>query len=169
MSLNEYLKLKNVVAIAEIDTRKLTGVLRDQGSLKGAIIAGDALSEADITGAVDAAKSFAGLKGMDLALEVTTPELYSWKEGSWKIGQGYPVIEDTRFHVVAYDFGIKKNILRLLADRGCRLTVVPAETTASAVLAMSPDGIFLSNGPGDPDPCDYAIGAIREIDRKSVV
>lgn len=163
MSLNEYLKLKNVVAIAEIDTRKLTGVLRDQGSLKGAIIAGDALSEADITGAVDAAKSFAGLKGMDLALEVTTPELYSWKEGSWKIGQGYPVIEDTRFHVVAYDFGIKKNILRLLADRGCRLTVVPAETTASAVLAMSPDGIFLSNGPGDPDPCDYAIGAIREI------
>jgi len=163
MSLNEYLKLKNVVAIAEIDTRKLTGILRDQGSQKGAIIAGDELSEADVAGALAAAKSFAGLEGMDLAREVTSQAAYSWNEGSWKMGQGYPVIEDTRFHVVAYDFGVKRNILRMLADRGCRLTVVPAETTAREVLAMSPDGIFLSNGPGDPDPCDYAIGAIKEI------
>jgi carbamoyl-phosphate synthase small subunit len=163
MSLRDYLVARSVVAIAEIDTRKLTRVLRDQGSQNGAIVAGPDLSESAIAEALKAAKGFAGLEGMDLAKVVTSPVPYEWQEGSWKIGQGYSAVANTDFHVVAYDFGIKKNILRLLADRGCRLTVVPAQTSAAEVLALNPDGVFLSNGPGDPGPCDYAIQAIQEI------
>ena len=163
MSLRDYLVARSVVAIAEIDTRKLTRVLRDQGSQNGAIVAGSDLSESAIAEALKAAKGFAGLEGMDLAKVVTSPVPYEWQEGSWKIGQGYSSVANTDFHVVAYDFGIKKNILRLLADRGCRLTVVPAQTSAAEVLALNPDGVFLSNGPGDPGPCDYAIQAIQEI------
>ncbi len=163
MTLEDYLVSKQVVGIAEIDTRKLTRVLRDQGSQNGAIIAGANLTDADIADALAQARQFAGLEGMDLAREVTTSENYHWQEGSWQIGVGHTQITDHRFHVVAYDFGVKKNILRLLADRGCKLTVVPAKTSAAEVLAMSPDGVFLSNGPGDPDPCDYAVEAIREI------
>ena len=163
MSLRDYLVARSVVAIAEIDTRKLTRVLRDQGSQNGAIVAGSDLSESAIAEALKAAKGFAGLEGMDLAKVVTSPVPYEWQEGSWKIGQGYSAVANTDFHVVAYDFGIKKNILRLLADRGCRLTVVPAQTSAAEVMALNPDGVFLSNGPGDPGPCDYAIQAIQEI------
>ena len=162
-SLEDYLKAKGVVAIAEIDTRKLTRILRDQGSQNGAILTADDLTEADVDKALAAAGDFAGLQGMDLAKEVTTSQPYPWNEGSWVMGQGYPTITGSEFHVVAYDFGVKRNILRMLTDRGCRLTVVPAQTPASEVLALLPDGIFLSNGPGDPDPCDYAIAAIREI------
>ena len=162
-SLEDYLKAKGVVAIAEIDTRKLTRILRDQGSQNGAILTADDLTEADVEKALAAARDFAGLQGMDLAKEVTTSQPYPWNEGSWVMGQGYPTITGSEFHVVAYDFGVKRNILRMLTDRGCRLTVVPAQTPASEVLALLPDGIFLSNGPGDPDPCDYAIAAIREI------
>ena len=162
-SLEDYLKAKGVVAIAEIDTRKLTRILRDQGSQNGAILTADDLTEVDVDKALAAARDFAGLQGMDLAKEVTTSQPYPWNEGSWVMGQGYPTITGSEFHVVAYDFGVKRNILRMLTDRGCRLTVVPAQTPASEVLALLPDGIFLSNGPGDPDPCDYAIAAIREI------
>ncbi|MEO2182816.1 MAG: glutamine-hydrolyzing carbamoyl-phosphate synthase small subunit, partial [bacterium] len=163
MSLHDYLVARSVVAIAEIDTRKLTRVLRDQGSQNGAIVAGPDLSESVISGALEAAKGFAGLEGMDLAKVVTSPVPYEWQEGSWKIGRGYSAETETEFHVVAYDFGVKKNILRLMADRGCRLTVVPAQTSAAEVLALNPDGVFLSNGPGDPGPCDYAIQAITAI------
>jgi carbamoyl-phosphate synthase small subunit len=163
MSLRDYLVARSVVAIAEIDTRKLTRVLRDQGSLNGAIVAAPNLSENAISEALAAAKGFAGLEGVDLAKVVTSPVPYTWQEGSWEIGQGYSAVTDTEFHVVAYDFGVKKNILRMLADRGCRLTVVPAEMSAAEVLALKPDGVFLSNGPGDPGPCDYAIQAIAAI------
>ncbi|MEX1237544.1 MAG: glutamine-hydrolyzing carbamoyl-phosphate synthase small subunit, partial [Pseudomonadales bacterium] len=162
-SLDEYLKERNVVGIAGIDTRRLTGMLRDEGSQDGCILCTDELSEGDIAGAIEAARGFPGLKGMDLARQVSTRNAYEWHEGTFRLGEGYPVLTDFKYHVVAYDFGVKRNILRMLADRGCRLTVVPAETTASAVLAMQPDGVFLSNGPGDPDPCLYAIEAIREI------
>jgi len=160
MALDDYLKLKGVVAIAGIDTRRLTQILRDQGSQKGAILAGE---NVDADQALAAAREFAGLEGMDLAKVVSVTASYDWREGSWEFGKGYTVQTGSDFHVVAYDFGVKRNILRLLADRGCRLTVVPAETPASEVLALNPDGIFLSNGPGDPDPCDYAIEAIREL------
>ena len=163
VTLQEYLRNRGVVAIAEIDTRRLTRVLRDQGSQNGAILCADAIGDAERQQALEAARGFEGLEGMDLAKEVTVGQRYSWQQGSWKIGEGYPEIQDTRFHVVAYDFGVKRNILRMLADRGCRLTVVPAQTPAAEVLALNPDGVFLSNGPGDPDPCDYAIKAIREI------
>lgn len=163
MSLRDYLVARSVVAIAEIDTRKLTRVLRDQGSQNGAIVAGPDLSESVISGALEAAKGFAGLEGMDLAKVVTSAVPYEWQEGSWKIGRGYSAVTETEFHVVAYDFGVKRNILRLMADRGCRLTVVPAQTSAAEVLALNPDGVFLSNGPGDPGPCDYAIQAITAI------
>ncbi|MEX2327863.1 MAG: glutamine-hydrolyzing carbamoyl-phosphate synthase small subunit [Pseudomonadales bacterium] len=162
-SLDEYLKERNVVGIAGIDTRRLTGMLRDEGSQDGCILCTDELSEGDIAGAIEAARGFPGLKGLDLARQVSTRNAYEWHEGTFRLGEGYPVLTDFKYHVVAYDFGVKRNILRMLADRGCRLTVVPAETTASAVLAMQPDGVFLSNGPGDPDPCLYAIEAIREI------
>jgi len=159
-ALDEYLIERNVVGIADIDTRKLTRILREKGSLNGCVMAGDDIDEAR---ALELAKGFAGLKGMDLAKEVTTDKSYPWKEGSWQLGKGHQEVTDTPFNVVAYDYGVKRNILRMLADRGCDLTVVPAQTPASEVLAMNPDGIFLSNGPGDPEPCDYAIAAIKEF------
>lgn len=163
MSLAEYLEKRQVVAIAGVNTRKLTAVLRDQGSQKGCLIAGPNIGDAEIQAAVQAAKDFAGLEGMDLAKVVSTKETYSWREGTWRLGEGYPTLADFKYKVVAYDFGVKRNILRMLVDRGCDVTVVPAETPASEVLALNPDGVFLSNGPGDPDPCDYAIRAIEEI------
>lgn len=159
-SLSDYLKAHNIVGIADIDTRKLTRILREKGAQAGCIIAGPELDEAK---ALNEAKAFPGLKGMDLAKEVTTAKAYSWCEGSWTLGEGHsaPAEAELPYHVVAYDYGVKRNILRMLVDRGCRLTVVPAQTPAAEVLAMKPDGIFLSNGPGDPEPCDYAITAIK--------
>ncbi|MDO2946863.1 glutamine-hydrolyzing carbamoyl-phosphate synthase small subunit [Aeromonas simiae] len=159
-SLSDYLKTRGIVGIADIDTRKLTRILREKGAQNGCIMAGKALDEAH---ALSQARAFPGLKGMDLAKEVTVAEPYRWREGSWELGKGHatPAEGDLKYHVVAYDFGVKRNILRMLVDRGCRLTVVPAKTPAAEVLAMNPDGIFLSNGPGDPAPCDYAIEAIK--------
>jgi carbamoyl-phosphate synthase small subunit len=160
-SLPDYLKENNLVAIADIDTRKLTRILRDKGAQSGIIITGENIDADD---AVKKAKSFSGIKGLDLAKEVSTKEKFTWSEGSWQIGKGYKdCVSSSIYHVVAYDFGVKRNILRMLADRGCKLTVVPAKTPAKDVLAMNPDGVFLSNGPGDPEPCDYAITAIQEV------
>ena len=158
--LSSYLKRHNILGIAEIDTRALTQVLREQGALAGCIMAGENIDE---EAALAQAKAFAGLKGMDLAQEVTTQETFVWTHGSWVWNEGFSELQDERFHVVAYDFGAKRNILRMLVDRGCRLTVVPAKTPAAEVLAMNPDGVFLSNGPGDPEPCTYAIEAIQQI------
>lgn len=158
-SLGDYLSEKGVVAIADIDTRRLTRLLRDKGAQNGCIMAG----EIDEAKALEAAKTFPGLKGMDLAKVVSCKEPYPWREGTWSLGAGHRDAGAGRFKVVAYDFGVKRNILRMLADRGCDITVVPAQTPASEVLAMNPDGIFLANGPGDPEPCDYAIAAIQEI------
>jgi len=160
--LDEYLKAHGLVAIADIDTRRLTRILREKGAQAGCIQAGSHLDEQV---ARAAAETFPGLKGMDLAKEVTTAESYTWEEGTWDLAEGYRRRADAEgdFHVVAYDYGIKTNILRMLRDRGCRITVVPAQTPAAEVLAMEPDGVFLSNGPGDPEPCDYAIEAIREV------
>ena len=163
-ALDEYLKENNILGIADIDTRRLTRILREKGSLDGCIIAGvDATSEESIAKAIAAAKDFPGLKGMDLAKEVTATDSYKWTEQGWTLGQGFGELKEGKYKVVAYDFGVKRNILRLLAERGCDLTVVPAQTPAADVLAMNPDGIFLSNGPGDPEPCTYAIEAIQEI------
>ncbi|AJQ92351.1 glutamine-hydrolyzing carbamoyl-phosphate synthase small subunit [Gynuella sunshinyii] len=159
-SLGEYLKSRNVIGIADIDTRRLTRILREKGAQNGCLMAGDNLSEQE---ALEQARAFPGLKGMDLAKEVSVAAPYPWDKGTWKLGEGYTTPESTEFNVVAYDYGIKRNILRMLADRGCKLTVVPAQTPASEVLALNPDGVFLSNGPGDPEPCDYAIKAIAEI------
>ncbi len=161
-SLQDYLQRHNIVAIADIDTRRLTRILREKGAQNGCIVAGDHINEAE---ALAAARGFAGLKGMDLAKEVTTDTTYNWQQGSWIWDAGHldHSEEELPYHVVAYDYGVKRNILRMLVDRGCRLTVVPAQTPASEVLAMNPDGVFLSNGPGDPEPCDYAITAIREL------
>ncbi|MCC5851664.1 MAG: glutamine-hydrolyzing carbamoyl-phosphate synthase small subunit [Alkalimonas sp.] len=159
-SLSDYLKQRGILGIADIDTRKLTRILREKGALNGCLMAGSALDEAK---ALQQAREFPGLKGMDLAKEVSVKAAYSWSEGSWQLGQGFVSPADTEFHVVAYDYGVKRNILRMLVDRGCRLTVVPAQTPASEVLALNPDGIFLSNGPGDPAPCDYAITAIQQL------
>ena len=161
-SLAEYLQRHKVVAIADIDTRQLTRVLREKGAQNGCIMAGAGIDEA---AAIAAAQAFPGLVGMDLAREVTTDKTYTWNEGTWVLGSGHSQRPDNElpFHVVAYDYGVKKNILRMLVDRGCRLTVVPAQTPAAEVLAMNPDGVFLSNGPGDPDPCDYAFKAIGSI------
>ena len=159
-SLDAYLKSNNVVAIADIDTRRLTRLLREKGALSGCIATGENLDEAAV---LAQAKGFAGLKGADLAQEVGTTERYEWREGEWELGEGHKEVQDTPFHVVAYDFGVKRNILRMLASRGCRLTVVPPKTPAAEVLALEPDGVFLSNGPGDPEPCDYAIEAIKEV------
>jgi carbamoyl-phosphate synthase small subunit len=158
--LSDYLKSRNIVAIAEIDTRRLTRILREKGALNGCLMAGDTVDE---TLALRQAREFAGLKGMDLAKEVSAPDRYTWCEGSWIMGEGYRERPESElpWHVVAYDFGVKRNILRMLVDCGCRLTVVPAQTPAADVLAMNPDGIFLSNGPGDPEPCTYAIDAIQ--------
>ncbi|MGT4070007.1 UNVERIFIED_CONTAM: glutamine-hydrolyzing carbamoyl-phosphate synthase small subunit [Aeromonas hydrophila] len=159
-SLSEYLKSHNIVGIADIDTRKLTRILREKGAQAGCILAG---KQVDEVYALEQARAFPGLKGMDLAKEVTVGEAYNWTEGSWQLGMGHvtPAADQLKYHVVAYDFGVKRNILRMLVDRGCRLTVVPAKTPAAEVLALNPDGIFLSNGPGDPEPCDYAIEAIE--------
>jgi len=159
-SLAEYLLEHNVVAIAEIDTRKLTRLLRDKGAQRGCIMAGEAIT---VESAKAAIASFPGLKGMDLAKEVTASASYEWTEGTWDLQQGYAKAQSSTKHVVAYDFGVKRNILRLLVNRGCRITVVPAITAAETVLAMNPDGVFLSNGPGDPEPCTYAIAAIKAI------
>lgn len=163
-ALDAYLQQRNILGIADIDTRRLTRILREKGSLNGCLIAAaDAHSEESVAKAIAEAKSFPGLKGMDLAKEVTVTESYKWTESDWVLGQGYGQLTDAKFKVVAYDFGVKRNILRLLAERGCDLTVVPAQTPAADVLAMNPDGVFLSNGPGDPEPCDYAIKAIQEV------
>ena len=158
-SLADYLKQNNIVAISEIDTRRLTRLLRDKGAQAGCIMSGD-IDEAT---ALELAKSFGSMAGKDLAQEVTCAETYEWIQGEWQLGKGYSNIDNPEFHVVAYDFGVKHNILRMLAERGCKLTVVPAKTSAEAVLALNPDGIFLSNGPGDPEPCDYAIQAIQTL------
>lgn len=162
-TLQDFLVERNVVAIAEIDTRRLTRVLRDKGSLNGCIVSGAALENMGEGGAVDKAKEFPGLKGMDLAKVVSTKVQYPWTEGVWDLVNGHSKDVPSRFRVVAYDFGAKRNILRMLVERGCEVTVVPAQTPAADVLAMNPDGIFLSNGPGDPEPCDYAIDAIKEF------
>ncbi|SDN30935.1 carbamoyl-phosphate synthase small subunit [Vreelandella arcis] len=165
-TLSDYLKSQNVLGIADIDTRRLTRILRDKGAQNGAILAGaDAEGEDAVARALDAAKAFPGLKGMDLAKEVSCKEAYEWSEGEWALGEGYADATQSErpYHVVAYDYGVKFNILRMLATRGCRLTVVPAQTPAAEVLAMNPDGVFLANGPGDPEPCDYAIKAIQDV------
>jgi len=165
LNLDNYLHHHNIMAIAGIDTRKLTRIVREKGALNGCIMAGDGIDEST---AIETARGFPGLKGMDLAREVSTRDSYEWVQGSWSREQGLPdapnpVKTTFPYHVVAYDYGIKRNILRLLVDRGCRVTVVPAQLPAQDVLALKPDGVFLSNGPGDPEPCDYAIEAIRTI------
>ncbi|MDC9593042.1 glutamine-hydrolyzing carbamoyl-phosphate synthase small subunit [Xenorhabdus sp. IM139775] len=173
-NLSDYLKRHHIVAIADIDTRKLTRLLREKGAQNGCIIAGNTVTgntaagntgnEADAQVALEKANAFPGLKGMDLAKEVTTAQSYQWLQGSWALADGLPETrkaQELPYHIVAYDFGVKRNILRMLVDRGCRVTVVPATTPADEVLKMAPDGIFLSNGPGDPAPCDYAIDAIK--------
>ncbi len=162
-TLQDFLVERKVVAIAEIDTRRLTRVLRDKGPLNGCIVSGAALETLGEEGAVAKAKEFPGLKGMDLAKVVSTKAQYPWTEGVWDLVNGHSKDVPSRFRVVAYDFGAKRNILRMLVERGCEVTVVPAQTPAADVLAMNPDGIFLSNGPGDPEPCDYAIDAIKEF------
>jgi carbamoyl-phosphate synthase small subunit len=158
-TLPAYLAERGVVAIADLDTRRLTRLLREKGAQPGCVMAG----AVDVDRALAAARAFPGLAGMDLAKVVTTPEPYEWHEGRWELGKGHRRLDPAKFHVVAYDYGIKLNILRLLAERGARVTVVPAQTPARDVLRMKPDGVFLSNGPGDPEPCDYAIEAIGEI------
>ncbi|RAI71209.1 carbamoyl-phosphate synthase small subunit [Pseudomonas fluorescens] len=163
MSLSDYLKANNVVAIAGIDTRRLTRILREKGAQNGCIMAGDNISE---EAAIAAARGFPGLKGMDLAKVVSTTEKYEWRSTVWDLKtDSHATIEASElpYHVVAYDYGVKVNILRMLVERGCRVTVVPAQTPAADVLALKPDGVFLSNGPGDPEPCDYAIQAIKDV------
>jgi carbamoyl-phosphate synthase small subunit len=157
--LEDFLVANKVVAIAGIDTRHLTRILREKGAQNGALLAGSD----DPRQALEAARVFPGLAGMDLAKVVTTAKPYDWSEGVWRLGGGFGEGAGARFHVVAYDYGVKRNILRMLAERGCRVTVLPAQTSARDALALKPDGVFLSNGPGDPEPCDYAIRAIREI------
>ena len=166
-SLADYLQRQNIVAIADIDTRQLTRILREKGAQNGCILAGDNLDE---NRALEKARAFPGLSGMDLAKVVSTNKNYEWTEGTWKLETDSPLplagegrVREYKYHVVAYDFGVKQNILRILADFGCRVTVVPAQTTAQEALALKPDGIFLSNGPGDPAPCDYAIKATQEF------
>ncbi|WP_162941265.1 glutamine-hydrolyzing carbamoyl-phosphate synthase small subunit [Achromobacter sp. B7] len=161
-SLPDYLAAQGIVAISGIDTRKLTRILREKGAQGGCIFVGT-----DAERAVEMAKGFAGMAGQDLAKDVSQKSTTEWTEGTWQLGEGFAKPDQSKFHVVAYDYGIKTNILRLLADRGCRLTVVPAQTSAEEVLKLNPDGVFLSNGPGDPEPCDYAIDATRVfLDKK---
>ena len=162
-TLDAYLKAENIVAIAGLDTRKLTRLLREKGAQAGCIVTAADGAALNPEGAVAQARAFPGLAGMDLAQVVSAESTIQWTKGEWSLGSGYEAGPKARFHVVAYDFGVKRNILRMLASRGCRLTVVPAQTSAADVLALHPDGIFLSNGPGDPEPCDYAIAAIREF------
>lgn len=163
-TLTDFLKSQKIVAIADIDTRRLTRIIRDKGAQAGCILTG----EVNVEKALELAQSFGSMAGKDLAKEVSCKESYSWTQGEWRLGEGYIEQKDTPYHVVAYDFGVKQNILRMLAERGCRLTVVPAQTAAEDVLALNPDGIFLSNGPGDPQPCDYAITAIKQFLTTSV-
>jgi len=166
MSLSDYLVRENTVAIADIDTRKLTRLLRTHGAQNGCIVAlaaGQAVTQAVIDEAIAQAKSAPSMAGLDLAKVVSAEKAYPWTQTEWKLGEGYGTQTAPRFHVVAYDFGVKKNILRMLAERGCQVTVVPAQTPAADVLKLRPDGVFLSNGPGDPEPCDYAIAATREL------
>jgi carbamoyl-phosphate synthase small subunit len=165
-TLSEYLVRNNTVAIANVDTRKLTRLLRDKGAQNGAIVGlavGEAVTQAKIDEALAAAKAAPSMKGLDLAKTVTSDKSYEWTQTEWKLGEGYGEQTAPKFHVVAYDYGVKSNILRMLAERGCKLTVVPAQTPAKDVLALNPDGVFLSNGPGDPAPCDYGIAAAQEI------
>ncbi len=157
--LDVYLKEKNILGISDIDTRKLTRILREKGAQSGCLMAGDI----DEGVALQVARDFTGLEGVDLAKEVTTTAVFKWTEGSWKLGFGHQQSKNSLYKIVAYDFGVKRNILRMLVDRGADLTVVPAQTSAAEVLEMNPDGIFLSNGPGDPQPCTYAVDSIREI------
>lgn len=157
--LEDYLRDNNLIAIAGIDTRRLTRILREKGAQNGCLIAGN---DIDTQAAVQVAQAFSGLKGMDLAQEVTTEKTYIWQQGVWQLDKPMSQNAD-KYHVIAYDFGVKHNILRMLAERGCKITVVPAKTPASEIIAQNPDGIFLSNGPGDPEPCDYAISAIQDI------
>jgi carbamoyl-phosphate synthase small subunit len=159
-SLGTYLQRHGIVAIADIDTRRLTRILREKGAQGGCIMAGE---DVDAEQALEKARQFPGMQGQDLAREVTTDEVYQWSQGSYDLDQQAFTANTQEFHVVAFDFGIKNNILRMLCDRGCRVTVVPATTSSQDVLAMHPDGVFLSNGPGDPEPCDYAIKAIQGI------
>ena len=162
-TLDAYLKSESIVAIAGIDTRKLTRILREKGAQSGCIVTAATVAELGVEAALAQARAFPGLAGMDLAKVVSTASQYPWAEGEWQLEGGYVQQQSARFHVVAFDYGVKRNILRMLAQRGCRLTVVPAQTSAAEVLALNPDGVFLSNGPGDPEPCSYAIEAIREV------
>jgi carbamoyl-phosphate synthase small subunit len=164
-TLESYLQHYKVVGISDIDTRRLTRILREKGAQGGCIMAGD---DIDADAAIELARQFPGLKGMDLAKQVSTDMPYEWAQGCWSLSDGmpsapHPIDEKLPYHVVAYDYGVKRNILRMLVDRGCHVTVVPAQVPAADVLAMKPDGLFLSNGPGDPEPCDYAIDAIQEL------
>jgi carbamoyl-phosphate synthase small subunit len=167
-SLSDYLKAENVVAIAGIDTRKLTRLLREKGAQAGAILTGTQGNQPSETQALELARSFPGLAGMDLAKVVSVKEPYVFTETEWKLGQGFGKQENPQYHVVAFDYGVKRNILRMLAERGCKVTVLPAESTAADALALNPDGIFLANGPGDPEPCDYAIKATAELIEKGI-
>jgi carbamoyl-phosphate synthase small subunit len=167
-SLSDALSSAGVVGIAGIDTRKLTRILREKGAQNGALLAGKPGETLDAAKALDAARQFPGLVGMDLAKVVSTPKTYEWTEGSWVLGEGHQTKKDFRFHVVALDFGVKWNILRMLADRGCKVTVMPAQTSFAQIEALKPDGLFLSNGPGDPEPCDYAIAAAKAAMEKKL-
>ena len=167
-SLSDYLKAENIVAIAGIDTRKLTRLLREKGAQGGAILVGQQGNEPSAAQALELARSFPGLAGLDLAKVVSTKSSYEFLETEWKLGEGYGKLSNPKFHVVAFDYGVKRNILRMLTERGCKVTVLPAQATAAEALALNPDGIFLANGPGDPEPCDYAIAASRELIEKGI-
>jgi carbamoyl-phosphate synthase small subunit len=167
-SLSDYLKAENIVAISGIDTRKLTRLLREKGAQSGAILTGNQGAEPSVAQALELARSFPGLAGMDLAKVVSTKTAYEWAESEWALGQGYGMQTTPKFHVVAFDYGVKRNILRMLAERGCKITVLPAQASAADALALNPDGIFLANGPGDPEPCDYAIAATKELIERGI-
>jgi len=167
-SLSDYLKAENVVGIAGIDTRKLTRILREKGAQSGAIVTDDGDLEVTRNKALELAQSFPGLAGMDLAKVVTAANAYDWTETEWQLGRGYGQQDAAQYHVVAYDYGVKANILRMLTARGCKVTVLPAQTSAAEALALNPDGIFLSNGPGDPEPCDYAVTATKELIERGI-
>ena len=166
LTLQQYLQRENTVAIADVDTRKLTRILRNKGAQNGSIVAlaaGARITQALVDEAIAAARAAPSMNGLDLAREVSVRQPYDWTQTEWALGEGYGMLQTPRYHVVAFDYGVKNNILRMLAERGCRVTVVPAQTSAAEVKAMQPDGVFLSNGPGDPEPCDYAIEATRDL------